>query len=175
MKNDTHRREGATQRGPGRGAGYARFALLVAMLTAIWALLSGKFDALHFGTGFVAAIVLAVYYDDWRARRGLPLLMVALFIPWELWQIWLSNLRVAKLVMTGRKIAPALVRQPPGVSGNPALTLLGCSITLTPGTLTIDIDPDAMYVHALDDVSRREIEEEIIAAKVRAVFGEEQP
>jgi multicomponent Na+:H+ antiporter subunit E len=151
----------------------ARVFLLAAVLTAIWYLLSGKFDLLHFGVGIAAALFIASNYvpveDSTVMRWGRFLL----YVPWLIGQILLSNLRVARIVLTPRMpISPTFVRLRPGVTGPRALTLLGSSITLTPGTLTIDADADEVFVHALDSASAQDVRDAVIARRVAEVFAE---
>lgn len=59
-----------------------------------------------------------------------------------------ANLDVAMRVITG-KINPGIVRIPTGLASDGALTLLANSITLTPGTLTVDADDESrdLYIH----------------------------
>lgn len=153
-----------------------RFCLIFAVLLVIWLGLSGKFDAFHVGWGVAGALVFAALATRRQERGQFPLLRFALFVPWQLWQIFISNLRVARLVLTpGLPIAPRLLRRRPGMTDPRALTLLGCSITLTPGTLTVDIDEQQMIIHALDDASARDIERHVMADKVQSVFGEAAP
>jgi multicomponent Na+:H+ antiporter subunit E len=145
--------------------------LMTVLLAAIWYLLSGKFDVLHFGSGVVTALVLAVLYRPvpdrtvWRVGRFL------LYIPWLIGQIMLSNLRVARMVLMPRMpIAPTFIRLRPGVTGPRALTLLGTSITLTPGTLTVDVHEDEIFIHALDTASAEDVRDRIIEHRVAEVF-----
>jgi multicomponent Na+:H+ antiporter subunit E len=62
-----------------------------------------------------------------------------------------ANVHVAKLVITG-KIRPGIVKVPAEGLGDGGITLLANSITLTPGTLSVDVDEDdrALYVHCID-------------------------
>jgi multicomponent Na+:H+ antiporter subunit E len=147
---------------------------MTVLLTAIWYLLSGKFDLLHFGAGVVTALVIALTYvpvaDSTAFRAG----RFVRYVPWLIWQIVLSNLRVARLVLMRRMpIAPAFVSQRPGVTGPRALTLLGASITLTPGTLTVDVGGDEIFVHALDRTSAQDVREGTIARRVAEIFPAE--
>jgi len=59
-----------------------------------------------------------------------------------------ANLDVAYRVITGR-INPGIVKISPGLKTDLGITLLGNSITLTPGTLSVDIDEDRndLYIH----------------------------
>ncbi|MCR4391738.1 MAG: Na+/H+ antiporter subunit E [Candidatus Acetothermia bacterium] len=65
-----------------------------------------------------------------------------------LWAMAKANLDVAWRVITGR-IRPGIVRFNPNLHTDFGRTLLANSITLTPGTLTVDIDDDSgdFYVH----------------------------
>jgi len=59
-----------------------------------------------------------------------------------------ANFDVAYRVITGR-INPAIVKINPNLKSNLGITLLSTSITLTPGTLSVDVDPETneLYVH----------------------------
>jgi len=67
-----------------------------------------------------------------------------------------ANLDVAYRVITGR-IRPGIVRFNPGLRTDLARTVLANSITLTPGTLTVDVDDESgdFYVHWIN-VKREE-------------------
>jgi multicomponent Na+:H+ antiporter subunit E len=144
---------------------------LAALLTAIWYLLSGKFDLLHFGTGAVVSLLIAANYVPIADGTGFRLLRFVAYVPWLIGQILISNLRVARVVLSRRMpIAPAFIIQKPGVTGPRALTLLGSSITLTPGTLTVDVGEDEVFVHALDTASADDIRDNVIARRVAEVF-----
>jgi multicomponent Na+:H+ antiporter subunit E len=146
------------------------------ILLGVWWILSGKFDLLHFGTGVATAIVLgALYAGVPDGARFRPLRFVA-FLPWLVLQILISNLRVARLVLSRRMpIRPMFISQAPGVRGERALTVLGSSTTLTPGTLTIDIGREEIFVHALDEKSIQDTRDQIIARKVARVFERPRP
>lgn len=148
--------------------------LLAVILIAAWYVLSGKVDLLHFGTGVVSAVVIALIArapaDTTPARTG----QLLLFLPWLLGQVILSNLRVVRLVLSPRMpIRPTMLRKPPRVRGGRALTLLGVSTTLTPGTLTIDVGDEEIQVHALDQQSVEDVRAGIMARRVARVFGQE--
>ncbi len=77
----------------------------------------------------------------------LLLFLVYLIGPF-LWAMAKANLDVAYRVVTG-KIRPGIVRLSPGLSTDFGTTLLANSITLTPGTLTVDVDEESgdLFVH----------------------------
>jgi multicomponent Na+:H+ antiporter subunit E len=142
-----------------------------AILLGVWWVLSGRFDVLHFGTGVVTAVLLgALYAGVPDGARFRPLRFLA-YLPWLMLQVLISNLRVARVVLSRRMpIRPVFISQAPGVRGERALTMLGSSTTLTPGTLTIDIDREEMLVHALDEKSAQDTRDQIIAQRVAGVF-----
>ncbi|HUG27957.1 MAG TPA: Na+/H+ antiporter subunit E [Gemmatimonadales bacterium] len=148
--------------------------LLTALLIAGWYVLSGKFDLLHFGTGVVSAVVIVIIARP-PADATLPRpLGLVRFLGWLAGQVLLSNLRVARLVLSpSLPIRPTMVRQSPVVRGGRALALLGISTTLTPGTLTVDISEDESLVHALDAKSAADTRADIMAGRVARVFGQE--
>jgi multicomponent Na+:H+ antiporter subunit E len=79
----------------------------------------------------------------------------------------MANIEVAYRVITG-KIRPGIVRIKPDLKTNLGRTILANSITLTPGTLTVDIDEKNgdIIVHWIN-VKETESEE----GKLKAVCG----
>ena len=70
-----------------------------------------------------------------------------------LYELILANLRVASLVLSRRpRLRPAILAVPIELEHDWQVTLLASLVTLTPGTLSIDVSPDArtLYVHFLD-------------------------
>lgn len=78
------------------------------------------------------------------------LMLIAYAVGPFLFSMAKANLDVAYRVITGR-IRPGIVRISPGLKTNIGITMLANSITLTPGTLTVDIDEHKnLYVHCLN-------------------------
>lgn len=154
----------------------SRFAFFFLVLMAVWLLLSGKFDWFHIGWGVLTASALAASGAVWPRPGRFPLIRFLLFVPWQLWQIFISNLRVAAIVLSpGGAVRPRLLRAAPRLADPRAQTMLGGAITLTPGTLTVDIDETHMIVHALDDASAADIEAGVMRDKVASVFEGVEP
>jgi multicomponent Na+:H+ antiporter subunit E len=164
---------------------YRGLILQAVLLSAIWLVLSAKFEAIYFFWG-----ALSVGFVLWLSHRlhGVPLPdkepwgstriiipRLALYLAWMLWQIVKSGVYVAYVIIHPRMpIEPMIVRfrsrQPNGM----ARVILGNSITLTPGTMTLSIDGDRFTVHALT----RDIEEDLVSgemeAKVARLYGQER-
>lgn len=74
-----------------------------------------------------------------------------LYIPVFTWNLILANIDVAKRVLTPKiPVNPGIVKVPTNLKGDYGKLTLANSITLTPGTLSIDIIDDMIYVHAID-------------------------
>lgn len=85
---------------------------------------------------------------------ALPRRLVALprFVLYFAWQLLSANVKVALEVLTpGYSMRAAIIRVPTRCSTDLQVTLLANAITLTPGTMSLEIEPDtrAIHVHAL--------------------------
>ncbi|WP_442978247.1 Na+/H+ antiporter subunit E [Salarchaeum sp. III] len=106
--------------------------------------------ALGLPTAYVFREFFAGHVDVARVARTVP--YSALYIAVFLWELLTANLDVARRVVDPRlPIEPRVVTVPLRVERDIAITTIANSITLTPGTLTMDYDDDqnALYVHAM--------------------------
>jgi multicomponent Na+:H+ antiporter subunit E len=131
---------------------------LIAALATAWILWSGYFKPLLLGLGVVS--VLASAYLGWRMRRtdgegpGFSVLdhihQLATYWPWLLVEVAKSNIAVARIVLAPRiSVDPVLIRVTSTQQTGMGRVIYGNSITLTPGTITVDMDGDQVLVHAL--------------------------
>ncbi|WP_258083555.1 monovalent cation/H+ antiporter subunit E [Thermococcus thermotolerans] len=86
------------------------------------------------------------------------------YTPVLFWGMVKANLDVAYRVITGR-IKPGIVRVPVDLENDAQYTILSNSITLTPGTLTVDACPEekALYVHWINVTDKEPKSSEVIA------------
>jgi multicomponent Na+:H+ antiporter subunit E len=132
-----------------------RAAILFVLFYAFWILLSGFFTPFLLGAG--AAVSLAVVWFAHRMevadREGHPahLGLSALgYWPWLAKEILKSALDVSKVILDPRLPAsPTVVRFKPRQKTSVGLVTHANSITLTPGTLSIEVGPDQFVVHGL--------------------------
>lgn len=133
----------------------ARMALMAALVAAAWLLWSGFFTPLLLGLGaFSCALVVFLSYrmhlfdtDVFALRLSLRLFR---FWAWLAGEIVRSSLEVARLVLSPRMpISPTVVDIEAGSAHPVDRAILGNSITLTPGTLTLRIVGQQLTVHAL--------------------------
>jgi len=142
-------------------------------LFGLWVLLSGKLDAFHLSVGFLGAALIAWLNTKSRHLNGppLPLVRLVLYLPWLFWEIVKSSLNVTKIILDPKlPINPRLIQYRTDLGSNPAVVLLGNSITLTPGTVTIEVSSSELLVHALDDGSSSGLELRTMERKIAEAF-----
>lgn len=170
---------------PGARPPAAVVVLAFVALLAFWIVLSGKFDALHLIPGIAAAAATA-----WFAGRLLELpprpapgeeivrlpRRAAALAGYGIWlavQVVHSALRVARLVLDPRMpISPSVTRIEDRLPHPLARLILAHSITLTPGTVTLDADAEGLTIHSLDRDSAAGVRPDggPTAARVRRLF-----
>jgi len=152
-----------------------RFAAVAFVLFGLWLLFSGLYEPLLLALGAVSSVFVA-----WIAQRmGLltpepgsawlrPLRCLA-YMPWLAWQVAKANADVARRILSpARAISPRVVRVPSTQASDLARTVYANSITLTPGTISIDVAGDVITVHALsregaEDLASGEMGERVTA------------
>ena len=128
--------------------------LLNLLLAMVWVALTGQFLISNFIIGFAVA-----YFILWLAQvkadpagyfSRVPK-MIAL-LSFFLWELIKANLRVAYDVVSPRwHMRPGVVAISLDVKSDLEITLLANLITLTPGTLSLDVSTDrtVLYVHCM--------------------------
>lgn len=134
---------------------------IISMVT--WLILSGQFDLFHISLGVVSSFIVAYYSGSLlfrgpiRKRSFSRAFRFLLFIPWLLYQVFIANLHILKIVFHPKMkelIDPRIIRFSSKLTGNMPLFIFGNSITLTPGTITIFVNVFGSYtVHAIDEQS----------------------
>jgi multicomponent Na+:H+ antiporter subunit E len=152
-------------------------------LFGVWLLLSGKFDAFHMGSG-VVAVMLVMWLDRKLGpanlgRNDRPIRVhvgrALLYVPWLIWQMLLSAFEVARIILwSNGSLDPRLIRFTSVQPHTIARVLLGNSITLTPGTLTLHIEGDRYLVHSLSAGSREGLLGGAMQTKVARLFCAEE-
>ena len=142
---------------------YFLFNIFLAM---VWVLANGHISLQSLALGFALGYgVLWFSQPLMRPSRYFQRFPVALrFAGFFLWQLMLSNLRVAYDVITPRLyMRPGIVAVPLDAKTDLEITLLANLITLTPGTLSLDVSEDrrTLYVHAMFVDSPESVRESI--------------
>ncbi len=135
-----------------------RRLVFVLLLFLFWLLLSGMFTPflLMAGVGSsIAAVFLAwrmrVASGDRSERENFPRLIACVaYAPWLMREIAVAAWDVTKRILHPRlPISPTLVEFEPAQKTNAGLLIHANSITLTPGTISVEVEPGRFLVHAL--------------------------
>jgi multicomponent Na+:H+ antiporter subunit E len=153
-------------------------AAAVAILFAFWVLMSGHFTPFLLAAGLgtaLAVLALArrmrVLEDGFPIGLGVPALT---YWPWLGWEIVKSAWAVTRIILSPRmRVSPVFVRVKPTQASPLARVTYANSITLTPGTITVEADEDEFLVHALteagaEDLAGGEMDRRVTAFERRA-------
>ena len=133
--------------------------LMNLLLAFAWMFLSGDLDFLNFVEGFfVGYLILYVSkYVVGKTKYFSRIPLIIKFIFYFIYELILANLKVAYDIITPKfRMKPGIVAIPLDAKTDLEITLLSNLITLTPGTLSLDVSNDkkVLYVHSMfiDDV-----------------------
>lgn len=176
-------REGGSS--PRRAHHWRQTAVLTLMLALFWLLLSGRIGIPYFlSLSISVGIVLRMNperpfpgLDPSRdgsarglARGGLFLLK---YLVWLLWNMVKANLQVAWIILHPRlPVDPMFLVFRTSLESDLARVLMANSITLTPGTVTVDLKDDQFLVHALAPATAGALTGGELQNVVGAVFGQ---
>ena len=156
-----------------------RFVLTWIVLAGFWIGLSGYFDAIHLTWGFVAVTLVSAISvraprdaSDPVGRELVRTVRLFGYVPWLLGQIVVANWDVALRVLGIRPVDPRLIRFQPHLDSDYGRVALANSITLTPGTVTVEIEEDgAFLVHAIAPTAADGLLEGSMVERVHRVEG----
>ncbi|WP_089817042.1 monovalent cation/H+ antiporter subunit E [Halomicrobium zhouii] len=148
------------------GASYLFYQALGAWTT--FDLVTGGLTA-----GLVAALLAPIVFGHQPSltRLAVQTVRLAVYAPYLLWEIAKANLQIAYVVLhPSLPIDPEMVEFDAAVWGDTPVTTLANSITLTPGTLTVDVTEQSFVVHSLTEATRDGLFEGSLERAVRFVF-----
>ncbi len=147
-----------------RGAGGLRTFRRTLALFALWLALSGLSQPLLLALGGLSALFVALVTGrmdtvDPEPPPILPGWRILAFLPWLAVQVVRSNLDVARRVLhPGLPIGPCVIRVRASQRTALGRAVYANAITLTPGTVSIDLEGDTIRVHALGREQAAELE-----------------
>ena len=152
----------------------------VAVLVAIWLALWGQVTPANLVSGVLVAVVVVAGFD--RERRGRVVVRPIAATRFALH--FAGRLVVSGFVVARTVIAPAhrvrtgVVAVPLVGCSDAVVTLVADAVSLTPGTLTIEVrrEPPTLFVHALDVKEVEQVQAEVRRLEVLAVraFGSDE-
>lgn len=134
-----------------------RYLYTVIVLFVIWLFLTNSLDPQELAMGFMLSLIIAALTYQVFTKYGLSnlhlrrVLYAIAYIPYFLWAMVMANLDVAYRVLhPERPINPGIVEIKTDLTNDIAKFVLANSITLTPGTMSVDVKGDRVYIHWID-------------------------
>ncbi len=153
------------------------------ILFGFWIFLSGHFDLFHLSLGIISCALVSRISGKLFFSKGvvekkhfLSILRFFKYLPWLLYQVVMANLHVAFLVLRPKMfshIDPHIIRFKTTLKTDLSLTTFANSITLTPGTITVLIQDQFFYVHAIDQKVAEDLLSGEMEQKVAQIYKEE--
>jgi multicomponent Na+:H+ antiporter subunit E len=158
--------------------GASRFVATFLLSYGFYLALGDPFDSFDLLSGLAVAGVVAValsstlFEAEPRVGRTLPRLARAtLFVPYLLYEVAKANLAVAYVILhPSLPIDPTLVELEDVPEDRFERAALANAITLTPGTVTVDVGDERFVVHTLTEASRTGLLSGSLARAVAFVF-----
>ncbi len=134
-----------------------RILVSTTILFLIWIILTQSFNPQELFTGIIVSAIIALISPsiagervrNWFNIKRYYYLVVYLF--YFIWQMIKSNIDVAKRVINPKlPINPGIVKVKTKLKSRSGKLALANSITLTPGTLTVDVVDQDLYIHWID-------------------------
>lgn len=124
------------------------------MLTLIWVMLTGELVVVNFAFGFILSYVILwiVGEEDDSKRYFTRVPAIISFIFFFIYEMLKANMHVAYDVITPRFfMKPGIVKYPLDARTNLEITFFTNLISLTPGTLILDVSDDkkVVYIHVM--------------------------
>ena len=132
-----------------------RRIILILFSFTIWVALTWTSNWQELVVGGIVAIVTGLMFGSFFKNSSLKILQIhrwfwmLVFIPIFVWEMAKANIDVASRVLLGnlKPIKPGIVKVKTKLKSEMGKTFLANSITLTPGTLTVDLKDEHFYIH----------------------------
>lgn len=123
------------------------------LLFSMWMILTNNLEMANIFLGIIISFLVALLYTKLFNQEEFAFInpfYLFLYILILIKNLLISNLQIAKKVLSkDMKLSPAIVGVKTELKNDWKKLLLANSITLTPGTLTLDIEDDVLYIHVL--------------------------
>lgn len=171
--------ERVSRRGPiPHRSSLAKGAVVFGTSYAFYLILGGALTPFNLGTGAFVSLLTALFFAGITVEREPDVTTLfsrvgrlLVYFPYLLWEIAKANLGVAYIILhPSLPIDPEMQRYRGAVWGDYSVSTLANSITLTPGTLTVEVKRDSFYIHTLTESARDGLEDGPLERAVRFVF-----
>ena len=167
------------------GSPVKHLVVLTCVLFFFWILLSGKFDLKFLTYGALTAVISAwicvplLLLPNAKGTKkyfifDVPLAKYAVYWLWLLNEVVKANIDVVKATVKSEMVInPRVIRFRIKMDNPMAHATLANSITLTPGTVTLNVTEDGLYeIHALTDGAAEGLLEGGMQKRIADLFGE---
>lgn len=151
-----------------------KYAWLVFLLAIFWVINSGHFDVLLLSLGVISiALVVWLNHRMSTVSEGYepPVILslgLPLYMAWLIKEIVKSNVEVIRCIWQRKPaIEPSVIQVTASQESDLHKVLYANSITMTPGTVTMEIEGDVFTIHALTRSSRESLESGDMDRRVR--------
>lgn len=150
---------------------------LAVVLLLFWLGMSGHYTPLLIGLGVVSVFAVVALSRSMRTVdvEGHPIhlaLGAVTYWPWLAWEIAKSSLTVARIIIDPRlPISPTMIKVKASQKTGVGVTTYANSITLTPGTISVEVENKDILVHALTREGAADVEEGTMDRRVTRFEG----
>lgn len=155
--------------------------LQAVLLFGFWLVLSGTYDLLHISLGFISVIIVMLingrlnnhtyFEDNKQPRQQVKFLRLFYFFPLLIWEIISSSIKIAFLILhPAMPIKTGLINFKAELPHMNARAILGNSLSLTPGLITIDIKEDIFLVHSLTGKEEEEFIDHSLIVEISKLY-----
>ena len=151
---------------------------LFVLLFLTWLLLSGIYTGLLLGFGVLSCLLVIAICRRMKIvdPEGHPIHLIPgllRYMPWFLWAIVKSNLDVVRRIVHPRlPLSPCVIRVEASQKTHLGQVIYANSITLTPGTVSVETDEGTIDVHALTREAAQDVRSGVMDARVTDMEGE---
>jgi len=136
----------------------------------LWIILSTQMDPFYLVSGLICSVIslklLHMLHKDQRAEFSASPRFI-LYIGWLFKEIFISAIKVTAIVWSPKLQIDAQMRYiNTRLRTRAKKVLFASSITLTPGTISIDLNDDAILVHALDKNSLVDLDQGVMEERI---------
>ena len=155
-----------------------RFVLTVLIMFLFWIFLSGEFSFILLLSGIISSLLVSYISHDLLIGNGdmklgfIRTIRFIRFLPWLLWQIVLANIDLAiRTLHPKMPINPMLINFKNNLKTDLGMVILANSITLTPGTVTIDVNENDFFIHVISEKAAQSLISGEMQARVKKIEG----
>ena len=157
---------------------FRRKVLLASLLFIFWIVLTATFVAYELVLGAIcsafAAVISVSILVHTLDRRITPMVMLRfpVYALAMIWEITKANIDVALIIINPKlPVDPRIIEYKTYLPDDLPRTVFADSITLTPGTVTVELEEDRLYVHCLAPHHEEGLREGRLERLVAWLFG----